>query len=83
MTEEKKEIKKKKLVYEQPRLAKLNGNVGAGTCGPGTSDVTCDAGSVAGEVCVTTGSIADQCEVFGNTAEAYCNTGGDGTPPAP
>lgn len=48
MGEEKKDSKDKKmLVYEQPRLVKLNGDEGEGDCCIGSSDNSCDTGCAA------------------------------------
>ncbi|HHT9124395.1 MAG TPA: hypothetical protein ACFYD6_01100 [Candidatus Brocadiia bacterium] len=49
------EGKKKKLVYEQPRLVKLSSAKGAGFCAIGSGDIDCFSGNAATFTC-TTGS---------------------------
>ncbi|HHT9124393.1 MAG TPA: hypothetical protein ACFYD6_01090 [Candidatus Brocadiia bacterium] len=61
------EGKKKKLVYEQPRLVRLSGAVGAGQCQDGSGEVGgCESGNAAGDCEI--GTSGGGCEV-GSTAD--------------
>ncbi|HHT9124389.1 MAG TPA: hypothetical protein ACFYD6_01070 [Candidatus Brocadiia bacterium] len=65
------EGKKKKLVYEQPRLVNLNGAKGAGDCVNGS-------GPDVGGLCGTGNSALGDCD-NGNTADDFCLNGSLGT----
>ena len=77
-----KEVKKKKLVYEMPKLVKLNGKAGAGDCNDGSGDFSCDIGNSAEAFCGTGNTASSFCDT-GTSAGTLCNTGSGGPPPAP